>query len=334
MKRRFLVMCIFLAAAAAVPGPGRESASAQEVVTLRIATLAPNGSPWMRVFNAWNQSLRQATGDTLRLRFYPGGSQGDERDFIRKMRAGQMDGAAVTGTGLGMIVRPALVLGAPGLFTEYEQIDRVRRRLASDFEEQFVSNGYRLLGWGDVGKLRIFSQAPFARPADLRSRRNWAWRDDIIFTEFLNVIGANPVRLGVPEVYPALQTRMIDTLPSSAVAAVSMQWFTRLSYMSKQNQGILLGATVLSNERYESLSDAHKRALMETSARAHRALSRSVRREDDRAYQSMLQRGMHEVDLSEHAGEWESVAAQTRQRLTGRVWPQSLMQRVMRALNN
>src|SRR5690606_32486456 len=173
-------------------------------------------------------SLKQATNNRLALRFYPGGSQGDERDFIRKIRAGQLDGAAVTSNGLGQVVRPVLVLQAPGLFSGYPAIDRVRSELASEFDTQFEEAGFKLLGWGDAGKARLFSNKPIRRPQDLRGVRPWAWNSEPMFSEMLSIVGANGVQLGVPEVYPALQTRMVDTVPASALAAVSLQWFTRV----------------------------------------------------------------------------------------------------------
>lgn len=327
MKRRFLVTLFIAGFALALPGQSTP-VDAQAATTLRIATLAPEGSSWMRVFNAWNNSLSERTGGQLNLQFYAGGSQGDERDFIRKMRAGQMDGAAVTSTGLGMVVRPVLVLAVPGVFEEYRQLDRVRRRFARQFQSQFDRNGYKLLGWGDVGKARLFSRRAITRPNQLRSVRPWAWRDDVLFSEFLSVVGANPVRLGVPEVYPALQTGMVDTLPSSAIAAVSLQWYTRLTHVSAENSGIILGATILKKEKFDALSEEHQTALTETSEQAHRALRRAIRRDDDRAYRTILRRGITEVDASAHEAEWAEAARQTRENLAGRLYPRSLLTRV------
>ncbi|MDH5493178.1 MAG: TRAP transporter substrate-binding protein DctP [Myxococcales bacterium] len=334
MKRRF-VLALSIAALGAVFLPGtQEEATAQSAVTLRIATLAPEGSSWMRVFNAWNNSLRQRTNNTVSLQFYAGGTQGDERDFIRKIRAGQMDGAAVTSTGLGQVVRPVLVLSAPGLIREYRQLDRVRRRFDRQFRGQFEREGYTLLGWGDVGKARLFSRRAINQPSDLRSVRPWAWRDDVIFSEFLRVVGANPVRLGVPEVYPALQTGMVDTVPSSALAAVSLQWHTRLSHVSQQNSGIIIGATILQKARFDSLSPDQQTALMETSEQAHQALRRAIRRDDDRAYATILRRGITEVDQTPHQAAWDDAARQTRERLAGRLYPRSMLDRVAAAVGD
>lgn len=329
MKRRFHVFVVLLAALAVlVPGTAARPADAQQAVTLRIATLAPSGSSWMRVFNAWNNSLRQRTGNRLQLRFYPGGVAGDERDAIRKMRAGQMDGAAVTSLGLGQVVRPVLVLQLPGLFERYNQIDTVRTQLAGEFETQFETAGFKLLGWGDAGQARIFSHRPIVTPSDLRQTRIWAWRDDPIFNEFLHVIGANGVNLGVPEVYTGLQTNRIDAFPSSALAAVALQWFTRATHVTRQSDGVLVGATILKKERFDALPEDLRTALLETSRQAHEALMRTIRRDDDRAFQTITQHGVTAVDTSAHRAEWQRAGQQTRQRLSGRLYPAALLTRV------
>lgn len=332
MKRRTIVLALLAMALVFVPGTIPRPVDAQESVTLRIATLAPRGSAWMRVFDAWNNTLRQRTGNRLSLRFYPGGAQGDERDVIRKIRNGQLDGAAVTSTGLSLIVRPALVLQAPGVVENYQQLDRARERLSDEFAQQFQQNGMKLLGWGDVGEGRLFSNRPITRPRDLRSVRPWVWTDDAIFGEFLQVIGANGIRLGVPEVLPALSTGQIDTVISSATAASALQWYTRTTHVTQQPSTLLIGATVMSHSKYESLPADLKAALDETSQQAHRTLVTRIRRDDRRYFQTLTTRhGLTAVDVSAHENEWRDAARQTRERLAGRLYPRDLMERVMRA---
>lgn len=331
MKLRLAFTVALAMAAIATPGALPQLAAAESATELRIATLAPSGSSWMKVFNAWNLTIQKQTNNTLKFRFYAGGSQGDERDFIRKMRAGQVDGASITSTGLGQLVRQVLVLSVPGVFDEYDELDRVRAALGERFEGMFDQEGYSLLGWGDVGKTRLFSMERVERPSDIKKLRPWAWKDDLIFTEFLDVVGANPIRLGVPEVYPALQTRMVDTLPASALAAVSLQWYTRLKFVSKRNSGIIVGATIIRKKKFESLTDEQKKVLVETGIRAHAALNKSIRRDDDRSYQTILKRGITEVDTDPNKAEWEDVGRQVRERLTGRVYPKSLLDAVMAA---
>lgn len=320
---------LVLAASALLTAAFPRVAAADDTVhTLRIATLAPRGSAWDKAFRAWKNTLEKETNGKLVLEFYVGGSQGDERDYIRKMKAGQLDGAAVTTTGLGQIVRPVLVLQLPGIFRSYESIDKVRDTLDADFRAEFEKAGFSLMGWGDVGRARIFSNKPIVKPGDLKSTHPWAWRDDVIFSAFLEKVGANGERLGVNEVLPALQTGRVDALPSSALAAVSLQWYNHVTHVTKQADSILIGATIVRKDSVDALPPELRAKLFETANRAHKLLAKSIRDADDKAYEAILKRGVKEVDVSAHQAAWEAAGLETRKSLVGRLFPKELLERV------
>lgn len=319
---------VLAAACAFIGGPTMSNASADDKTVIRYATIAPGASAFGKIMKAWNRSLKNETDGRVEFRFYSGGSQGDERDFIRKMRAGQMDAAGVTTTGLGMVVQQVKVLSAPGVIENYDDLDRVRGKLDERFSKMFEDAGFVLLAWSDAGKGRLMSTIPIERPSDLKAARPWVWKDDPIFSEFLKVVGANPVRLGLPEVYGALQTKMIDVAPSSAIAAVALQWFTKLKYMSKDSFGIILGASIVKKEKFDQLSAEDQKALLSTARRASAALDRVVRRDDDKAYDALLERGMKVLDTSPYQAEWDAAALETRRRLTGRLFSKSLLDEV------
>lgn len=325
-----LVLCLGMVL---IPGAAPRDVEAQTTtITLRIATLAPRGSPWDRVFRAWNNSLREATSNALELQLFPGGSQGDERDYIRKMRIDQLDGAAVTSTGLGLVVRSALVFQAPGVFESYAELDAARTALDTDFRTLFRAEGFELVGWGDVGRGRIFATGPVARPSDLRTRRPWQYTDDTMFGEFLRIVGANGVSLGVPEVLPALSTGQIDTVIASATACSALQWHTALTHVTMQSAAMLVGATILWGEDYNGLDPALRTALDTTAAQAHATLVRTIRRDDDRYYTALTtEHGMIPVDGSAYESEWRDVARQTREAMVGRLYTRELLDRVMAA---
>ena len=317
---------VFVMTAACLLVGGTPSADAEGKTVIRYATLAPSGSTFGKILKAWSRSLEKETDGRVELRYYSGGSQGDERDFIRKMRAGQMDAAGVTSTGLGIIVRPVLVLSSPGLIETYDELERVREKMTPRFDEMFREAGFELLAWADAGKGRIMSTMPILRPSDLKKARPWVWKDDPIFAEFLKVVGANGVRLGVPEVYAALQTKMVDVVPNSAIGAVALQWYTKLKYMSKDSFGIVMGASVIKKEKLDQLSAEDQAVLKSTAARAGAALDRVVRRDDAKAYQVLIDRGIEVLDTGPYRAEWEEAALQTRERLVGRIFSRSLLE--------
>jgi TRAP-type C4-dicarboxylate transport system substrate-binding protein len=319
------------AACLLVGGSGAPHAEAEGKTVIRYATIAPGGSSFGKILKAWGRSLSKETEGRVELRYYSGGSQGDERDFIRKMRVGQMDAAGLTTIGLGIIVRPVLVLAAPGIIKTYEQLDGVREKMDERFAKMFEDAGFVLLNWSDAGAGRIMSTKPIFKPADLKASRPWAWKDDPIFAEFLKVVGANAVRLGVPEVYAALQTKMVDVVPVSPLAAVAMQWFTKLKYMSKESFGLILGGSVVKREKFDQLSPEDQKILMDTARRAAQALDKVVRRDDGKAYDTLIKRGIELVDTGPYQAEWDKAADETIDRLTGRIFSKSLLAEVRAA---
>src|ERR1700759_1347968 len=95
-------------------------------VVLKIATLAPEGSAWMNLFHKWQAKVEQRSEGRVKVKFYAGGVMGDEKDVIRKMHAGQLSGAAITGIGLAMINPEVRALEAS---RTYPELDHARARL-------------------------------------------------------------------------------------------------------------------------------------------------------------------------------------------------------------
>src|SRR5256885_16567935 len=81
------------------------SAQAQEA-TLKIATLAPEGSSWMNLFHAWGKTVEEHSGGKIKVKFYAGGVAGDERDAVRKMRLRPTNGGGGPPHGPGPIPPP------------------------------------------------------------------------------------------------------------------------------------------------------------------------------------------------------------------------------------
>lgn len=329
MIRRLAPLLLVSLALALPPHVGAQRGDGPAHV-MRLATLMPRQGRTRRLLAAWNRTLAERTDGRLQVRVYWGGSMGDERTMVRRMRIGQLDAASLTSTGLSIIHRPVLVMQAPGLFASYRQVDAVRERVGPDLSRAMAAEGFRLLGWGDAGRVRLFSRAPVRRPSDLRRMRPWVPRSDAVFRQMLSVVGATGVPLSVGEVYSGLRTGMIDVAPGTAIAAVGLQWFTSVDYVTAQSDGFLVGGMVVRQGFLEELSDADRAVLFEVANETHDRLVRGARRMDERAYAALTRRGVTPVDVEAHRAEWERTAARTRRRLAGRVYPASLLERVER----
>ena len=326
-----LVTGLFVPGTSLPVAPQHAGAQAPTTTTLRFAVLAPRGSTWHRVFTAWGNTLRTQTQGAVTIQVQTA-SPGDERNLVAQLRNGQLDGANFTAVGLGHVARPALVLQAPGVFADYAALDRARTAMDPELRALFEQNGTVLMGWSDFGRGRVFTTRPVARPADLRGAHAWVLPDDPIAPEFLQVVGATPVPLPLGGVLGALGSQQVDTVVASATAVSALQWHTRLTHVMQQSDAVLVGGTLMSKTRFDALSPAHQQILRDTARQAHESLNRTIRRDDDRFFQSLTtSHGMQTVDASAHAAEWRTAAQQARERLVGRVFDRALLDRALAA---
>ena len=147
---------------------GLSFAHADDSYTLKFATLAPQGSTWMNIITDWSKQVEKESQGRLRFKLYPGGVSGDEPDVLRKIRFGQLHGAALTGHGIGQIYSPARIFEIPYLFRDVQEIDAVRAQFMPELEAGFRKNDYELLGWMEMGFLRFFSKHPIPTLNDLK----------------------------------------------------------------------------------------------------------------------------------------------------------------------
>lgn len=312
-----------------LPGAAPRAQEVEPTHVIRLATLAPRGSVAERAIRAWNTTLRERTGGSLAVRVYWGGSMGDETSMIRRMRIGDIEAASLTAAGLGELVRDTLVLQVPGVLTTAEEVDRVRAAYTDELRGRFTAEGWELLGWGDSGRVRLFSTTALVRPSDLRSRRVWVRDDDAIFHAVLDEAGANGVVVGVPEVLAGLRTGMIDTVPASALIVSALQWFTALTHMTGRSSGFVISGMVVRGEFVASLSDTERAALRDTARESETRISRALRRADEEFYDALVERGITVDDATPHAAEWQALTDGARARLRDRVVPGALIDRVM-----
>ena len=102
----------------------------QQPVQVKLGTLAPNGSTWHEILKEMAERWSQASNGTVKLRIYPGGTQGNEGEMIRKMAVGQLQGAAVTTTGLHDIAPEPQALSVPQLLDGDDEVAALREAFA------------------------------------------------------------------------------------------------------------------------------------------------------------------------------------------------------------
>lgn len=234
----------------------------------KIATIAPEGSVWVKRFHEFADEVRSRSNGEIVFKIYSGGVMGDDRTMYRKMRIGQLNGGGFTVTGIGTVVPDFRVLAMPFLFRSYEEIDFVRRGLFPGFVKVFADKGMELLAMTEIGFVYTMSTEAAATLEDLKKRKSWVPEDDPVSTTFLDVMGITPTPLAIPDVLTALQTGMVDTVYNSLYGAIVLQWFTKAKFVTDIPYGYAYGAMLLDGKSFQRLSP-EQAAMVKEAAKTH-----------------------------------------------------------------
>ena len=304
-------------------------ARAAENVEIKMATLAPKGSAWAKIMESAAKEADIQTGGRVKFKFFFGGQQGDERDVVRKMKLGQLDGAAVTAVGLGLIKGDVRVLELPFLFKNDKEIDYVRSKLAPEFEKQFDEAGYFLYAWGDVGWTYVYTNNPIHERADLQKAKMWAWTDDQIVRALFQRLGVNGVPLGVPDVLPSLQTGQINGCYGPPLAAVALQWYTKVKYGTSMPINYSIGAMVIKKDIFNKMSTDDQTIMRAIGKKMESDLLVNIRRDNERAKKAMEKSGVTFVATPAAVqADFEKLSLSVYDDLAGKVYSKEFLQKI------
>jgi TRAP-type C4-dicarboxylate transport system substrate-binding protein len=317
-----------LAAVAALLG---SAPAAHAETVLQIATLAPKGSAWAKIMEKGAKDIETQTQGRVKVKYFFSGQQGDERDVVRKMTNGSLDGAALTAVGLGLIKGDVRVLELPFMFTNDKQLDYVRNAMKADFEAQFDQAGYVLIAWGDVGWTHIYTNSPVNSKADMQKAKIWAWKDDPIVRALFKGLGINGIPLGVPDVQPNLQTGTIDACYGSPLAAVALQWYTKVKYATDTPISYAIGAFIIRKDVFQKLSPEDQKVVIAAGATMGAELMKAVRKDNERAKKAMQKSGVQFVPVPQAlVAEMKAESEKVWKALVGTLYKQEFLDKVLK----
>lgn len=307
-------------------------AEASDATVLKIATVAPVGSSFDKRLQALSAEWARGPGGAHMDIFagYPGG----ELQYVRRMRAGQLNGAMLTTTGLAQIDRSVTALQyMPMMFRSWEEVDVVRERLRPQLERRLREAGYVVLLWGDAGWVRYFSREPIRRVSDMRNMTIYASDGDPESLEMMKDY-YRPKVLEPDQIQLGLRNRMIDGVPIPAFLANFLQLGRYAPYMVDLRWVPITGALVLRATDWDRLEPTTQQWMLKTSEAAGRDIRRASREEDEAAVRAMQQKqGLTVVSLSAEAEtEWRNEVERMYPRIRGTLVPEGMFDATVEAL--
>ena len=299
--------------------------------SLRIGSLVPKNSLYHRQLLDIADSWRTAQGAGAKYLVYPDGSQGGEAEMARRMRIGQLQGALLSVVGLREIEPSIAALQSmPLLFRSWEEVDYVREKMRPIMEKKFLDKGFVVLAWGDAGWVRFFSKEAAVRPDDYKRMKFFAWGSEPDQQAIMKSLGYTPVPLETTDILPAIQTGMINVVPSTPYFALATQVYNTAPHMLEINWAPIVGALVVTRKAWDDMSPAVQQAVRTASDKAGAQIRTKARQEVEEAVDAMKKRGLtvHKPN-ADQMKEWNELADKLYPRIRGTMVPAETFDEVM-----
>jgi TRAP-type transport system periplasmic protein len=323
-----LVLC-------AVVAPLSSPAHAQQYI-IKFASIATEGSTWLNIMREYDAAVRKESGGRLGFKIYAGGVQGEDKDVMRKIRLGQLHSAGITGVGVGEISTKLRILDAPFLFRNYAEVDNFTQKFGPELEQEFVKNDFVLLGWAEVGFVYVMTNTPVHGVQDMHGVKMWSWEGDAIADAAFRALGISSIPLSVTDVLTSLQTGLINGAYTSPLAAVALQWNTRVKYMTGVPLADASGAVVVSKKKFDTLPADIQEILLRNGKKYMAILTQKSREENAAAIQTMKRNGVQIIEITspKTLEEFYATGKKARQSLVGRLFDQDFLTRVEKTVND
>ena len=99
----------------------------QAATTLKIATLAPDGTNWMKEMRKAAATIKKETEGRVSVKYFPGGVQGSDSTVLRKMRINQLQGGMMSIGALADVSNVTQLYSLPFTFRNLDEVSAVRR---------------------------------------------------------------------------------------------------------------------------------------------------------------------------------------------------------------
>lgn len=309
-----MLICILWVAVQ--PASAAEAAPVARATELKIATLAPDSTTWMKEIRSGAAEIESRTGGRVKFKFYPGGVMGNDEAVLRKIRIGQLQGGAVTAGALSGIYPDAQIYSLPLQIQTIEEVNYVRERMDPRLRKGLAARGLVAVGISNGGFAYLAGGKPITSTSSLKDQRTWVPEGDKVAATMFKAAGISPTPLPMADVYTALQTGLLDVVASNPSSLIAFQWHTKVKYITDVPMVFLAGMLVIDKRAFDRLQPADQAIVQEVMAAKFRKLDELNERDNAEARRVLEANGIEFVKpTAEEQKVWQQIADSTLQQL-------------------
>lgn len=261
MRRRSFVSTTALATLGSVASRSALAADKPEVA--KLATVAPDGTPWTDQLMQLKVRLEKESAGSLKLESYVGGALGDENVTAADCKRGAIQLWGGSTGALASLIPEFNLFELPYLFRSVEEADYVLDEvLLGDVKALLQKRGFEFLFWAENGYRNFGTKfGPVKTPAALKGKKMRSQESDVHLAMY-KALGASPVPIAVTEVLSSLQTGVVDGFDNTPLFTFAASWYQGIKHYTLAEAIYQPGIVVANKAWFDKLSPTLQKSMV------------------------------------------------------------------------
>jgi tripartite ATP-independent transporter DctP family solute receptor len=255
--------------------------------------------PYHLGFQKWAISVEEKTKGGLKIEVFHSAQLGVEEDIIEQIRAGANIGQNTDSARMGNYVPGIAIMNGPYFAENLAEVAKLTKSpTVKGFLDELANKyGLKILSFSWVqGYRHFFTNKPIRTPEDLKGLRIRT-PPAPIWQESIRALGATPVALAFGEMYPALQTKVMDGVELVYNNIPAGRFYEVLKYVSETRHIMLVNYEAISAKWFNTLPPNYQKILVEECDKAGIETSKLIMEKLEKEVKAdLIKRGMIVVD--------------------------------------
>ncbi|MCJ7493171.1 MAG: C4-dicarboxylate TRAP transporter substrate-binding protein [Deltaproteobacteria bacterium] len=271
----------------------------QPKYTLKFNHVLGQKEPYHQGFTNWAKAVEEKTKGGLKIEVFHSAQLGVEEDIIEQIRRGANIGQNTDSARMGNYVPGIAIMNGPYFAENLDEVAKLRNSptIKGFLDELANKSGIKILSFSWVqGYRHFFTNKPIKTPEDLKGLRIRT-PPAPIWQESIRALGATPVALAFGEMYPALQSKVMDGVELVYNNIPAGRFYEVLKYVNESRHIMLVNFEAISAKWFDALPADYQNILVEECDKAGIETSKLIMEKLEKEVKAdLIKRGMIVVE--------------------------------------
>lgn len=244
----------------------------EKVKVLNLAHTLPRAHPVHKGILAFQSALDKKSGGTLKIKIFPDGQLGSEREVLELLQIGSVAITKVSTATMSNFVPEYHVLGVPYLFRDKEhQFNVLEGEIGKSLLEKGSKFWLRGLCYYDAGSRSFYTKSKAIRtPDDLKGLKIRVMNNQMSIN-MVNALGASATPLAFGELYTAIQQGVVDGAENNPPSLVSSNHYEISKFYTLDQHSTVPDVLLIGTKYWNKLSAQEQQWVQEAADESSQA---------------------------------------------------------------